>query len=61
MSFDNCSNWYTDNEDKSVAGMIFDRHGYDVEKNCDTDFVNYVVGMFDGVDGFDDLEIEILD
>lgn len=30
-------------------------------KNCDSAFIKTIMGMFDGVDGFNDLEIEILD
>lgn len=62
VTFDNCSNWYTDNEDKSVAGMIFDRRMDTLTlKNCEEDFVNSIISMFDGVTDFKDLEIEILD
>jgi hypothetical protein len=30
-------------------------------KNCDSAFITTIMGMFDGVDGFENLEIEILD
>lgn len=62
VTFDNYSNWYVDNEDKGVAGTVFDRRMDGLTlKNCDADFVNYIISMFDGVDGFENLEIEILD
>lgn len=30
-------------------------------KNCEDEFVNSIISMFDGVTDFGDLEIEILD
>ena len=62
VTFENCSNWYIDNEDNEVASTVFDRRMDRLTlKNCDVDFVNYIISMFNGVGGFDNLEIEILD
>lgn len=62
VTFDNCSNRYAVNDDKGVATMVFDQRMKTLTlRNCDTDFVNSVVSIFDGVDGFENLEIEILD
>ena len=32
-----------------------------IVKNCDSAFITTIVGMFDNIDGFENLEIEILD
>lgn len=62
VTFDNCLNRYAVNDYKGVATMVFDQSMKTLTlKNCDTDFVNSVVSMFDEVDGFENLEIEILD
>lgn len=62
VTFDNCSNWCINNDDGVVAVMVFDRCMDTLTlRNCDTDFVNTIVSMFNGVDKFKDLEIEILD
>lgn len=62
VTFENCSNWYIDNEDNEIASTVFDRRMDRLTlKNCDVDFVNYIISMFNGVGGFDNLEIEILD
>lgn len=62
VTFDNCSNWCINNDDGVVAMMVFDRCMDTLTlRNCDTDFVNTIVSMFNGVDKFKDLEIEILD
>ena len=61
VTFENCSN-FCDTNDYGVASMVFDRHMDTLTlTNCDTDFVHSIISMFDGVDGFENLEIEILD
>lgn len=61
LTFENCSN-FCDTNDYGVASMVFDRHMDTLTlTNCDTDFVHSIISMFDGVDGFENLEIEILD
>ena len=60
--FDNCSNRYAINVDNGVAMMVFDRRMDTLTlKNCEDEFVNIIISMFDGVTDFEDLEIEILD
>lgn len=62
VTFDNCSNWFANNDDEGVGMMVFDRRMDTLTlRNCDTDFVSSIISMFNGVDGFDNLEIEILD
>lgn len=62
VTFDNCSEMYVRGDYKGLASMIFASHTKKLTlKNCEVDFVNTIIGMFDGVDGFDNLEIEILD
>lgn len=63
VTFDNCSNWLAvDDDDEGVALMVFDRRMDKLTlKNCEEDFVNSIISMFDGVIDFKDLEIEILD
>lgn len=62
VTFDNCSEMYVRGDYKGLASMIFASHTTKLTlKNCKADFVNTIIGMFDGVDGFDNLEIEILD
>ena len=59
VTFDNCSNRYAVNVDNGVATMIFDRRMDTLTlRNCEDDFVNTIMRMFDG---FENLEIEILD
>lgn len=62
VTFENCSNWYIDNEDNEVASTVFDRNMDTLTlKNCDTTFVNAIVKMFEYEYNFGNLEIEILD
>ena len=62
VTFDNCSNWFAVNDNEDVALMVFDRCMDKLTlKNCEDEFVNSIIGMFDGVTDFKDLEIEILD
>ena len=62
VTFDNCSEMYVRGDYKGLASMIFASHTTKLTlKNCKADFVNTIIGMFDGVDGFENLEIEILD
>ena len=62
VTFDNCSEMYVRGDYKGLASMIFASHTTKLTlKNCKADFVNTIIGMFDVVDGFDNLEIEILD
>lgn len=62
VTFDNCSNWLAVDDDEGVALMVFDRRMDKLTlKNCEEDFVNSIISMFDGVIDFKDLEIEILD
>lgn len=62
VTFDNCSNWFAVNDNEEVALMVFNRHMDKLTlKNCDSDFITTIMGMFNGVDGFESLEIEILD
>ena len=62
VTFDNCSEMYVRGDYKGLASMIFASHTKKLTlKNCKADFVNTIIGMFDGVDGFENLEIEILD
>lgn len=62
VTFDNCSEMYVRGDYKGLASMIFASHTTKLTlKNCKADFVNTIIGMFDEVDGFENLEIEILD
>ena len=62
VTFDNCSEMYVRGDYKGLASMIFASHTTKlILKNCKAEFVNTIIGMFDGVDGFENLEIEILD
>lgn len=62
VTFENCSNRYAINVDNGVAMMVFDgRMDTLTLKNCEDEFVNSIISMFDGVTDFGDLEIEILD
>lgn len=62
VTFDNCSEMYVRGDYKGLASMVFaSRMTKLTLKNCKADFVNTIIGMFDGVDGFENLEIEILD
>lgn len=62
VTFDNCSEMYVRGDYKGLASTVFDRNMDTLTlKNCKADFVNTIIGMFDGVDGFESLEIEILD
>ena len=62
VTFDNCSEMYVRGDYNGLASMIFASHTTKLTlKNCKAEFVNTIIGMFDGVDGFDNLEIEILD
>jgi hypothetical protein len=62
VTFDNCSEMYVRGDYKGLASMIFASHTTKLTlKNCKAEFVNTIIGMFDGIDGFDNLEIEILD
>ena len=62
VTFDNCSKMYVRDDYKGLASMIFASHTTKLTlKNCKADFVDTIVGMFDDVDGFENLEIEILD
>jgi hypothetical protein len=62
VTFDNCSEMYVRGDYKGLARMIFASHTTKLTlKNCKADFVNTIIGMFDDVDGFENLEIEILD
>lgn len=62
VTFDNCSEMYVRGDYKGLASTVFDRNMDTLTlKNCKADFVNTIIGMFDGVGGFESLEIEILD
>lgn len=62
VTFDNCSEMYVRGDYKGLASMIFASHTTKlILKNCKADFVNTIIGMFNEVDGFENLEIEILD
>lgn len=62
VTFDDCSNRYAVNNDNRAATMVFDRRMDTLTlRNCEDDFVNTIMRMFDEVDGFENLEIEILD
>lgn len=62
VTFDNCSDAYAIQDYKVLASTVFDRNMDTLTlKNCDTNFVHSIISMFDGVDGFENLEIEILD
>lgn len=62
VTFDNCSNWLAVDDNKGVALMVFDQRMDKLTlRNCEEDFVNSIISMFDGVIDFKDLEIEILD
>lgn len=62
VTFDNCSNRYAVNTDNRVATMVFDQRMDTLTlRNCEDDFVNTIVSMFDGNEYFKDLEINILD
>ena len=62
VTFDNYSNRYAVNTDNRAATMVFDRRMDTLTlRNCEDDFVNTIMRMFDDVDGFENLEINIID
>lgn len=62
VTFDDCSETYVRGDCKGLASVIFASHTTKLTlKNCKADFVNTIIGMFDEVDDFENLEIEILD
>ena len=62
MTIDNCSNWLAVDDNEGVALMVFDRRMDKLTlKNCDDEFVNSIISMFNGVTDFKDLEINIVD
>lgn len=62
VTFDNCSNRYAVNTDNGVATMVFDQRMDTLTlRNCEDDFVNTIMRMFDSNEYFKNLEIEILD
>ncbi len=62
VTFDNCSNRYAVNTDNRAATMVFDRRMDTLTlRNCEDDFVNTIMRMFDDVDDFENLEINIID
>lgn len=62
VTFDNCSNRYAVSVDNGVAMMVFDRRVDTLTlRNCEDDFVNTIMKMFDSNEYFKDLEINIID
>ena len=62
VTFENCSNDEALRDNYRVASNVFNCDMIRVTlKSCEPDFVVTIIAMFDGVDGFENLEIEILD
>lgn len=62
VTFENCSNDEALRDNYRVASNVFNCDMTRVTlKSCEPDFVVAIIAMFDGVDGFKNLEIEILD
>lgn len=62
VTFENCSNDEALRDNYGVASNVFNCDMTRVTlKSCEPDFVVTIIAMFDGVDGFENLEIEILD
>lgn len=63
--FENCVIELDDDSIDDYVGCaedVFAKHMIKLTmKNCNSEFVKTILGMFDGVDGFENLEIEILD
>lgn len=62
VTFENCSNDEALRDNYRVASNVFNCDMTRVTlKSCEPDFVATIIAMFDGVDGFENLEVEILD
>lgn len=65
VRFENCVIELDDDSIDDYVGCaedVFAKHMIKLTmKNCNSEFVKTILGMFDGVDGFENLEIEILD
>lgn len=62
VTFENCSNDEASRDNYRIARNVFNRDVTKVTlKSCEPDFVVTIMAMFEDVDGFENLEIEILD
>jgi hypothetical protein len=62
VTFENCSNDEALRDNYRIASNVFNCDMTRVTlKSCEPDFVSTIIAMFDGFDGFENLEIEILD
>ena len=62
VTFENCSNDEALRDNYRIASNVFNCDMTRVTlKSCEPDFVATIIAMFDVVDGFENLEIEILD
>ena len=65
VTFENCTIELDDDSINDYVGCASDVFAYHMTKltmkDCDSAFITTILGMFDGVDGFENLEIEILD
>lgn len=62
VTFENCSNDEALGDNYRIASNVFNCDMTRVTlKSCEPDFVSTIIAMFDGFDGFENLEIEILD
>lgn len=65
VRFENCVIELDDDSIDDYVGCakdVFAKHMIKLTmKNCNSEFVKTILGMFDSVDGFEDLEIKILD
>ena len=65
VRFENCTIELDDDSINDYVGCASEVFAYHMTKltikNCDSAFIKTIMGMFDGVDGFENLEIEILD
>ena len=65
VKFENCTIVLDDDSINDYVGCASDIFAYHMTKltmkRCHPTFITTILGMFDGVDGFENLEIEILD
>lgn len=62
VTFENCSNDEALRDNYRIASNVFNCDMIKLTlKSCEPDFVVTIIAMFEDVDGFDNLEIEILD
>lgn len=65
VKFENCTIELDEDSINDYVGCASEVFAYHMTKltikNCNSTFITTILGMFDGVDGFNNLEIEILD